>query len=375
MKGIVLKVYRDKLHKGEMKLIPETLTDLWHLYNIIEKGDTVYAKTFRRIRSSNEPLRADKGEKTPVYLGITVEDAALHKYSNRLRVRGIISSAPENVSRGSYHTINVETGTPIKIIKSKWPKYILDRIGEAEKLREETKIIVISMEEGEASIAVIDSYSVDIISNISVNIPGKRFVSQHDEAIRAFFSEVYKALNQFIASQKFKIGQDINKIVIVGPGFIKDNFLNYLISKQPVLKDNLVLESSSYGGINGIYETIKRGIVAKILEESKVIKDSQLLEEFFIHLSKDDKRVVYGNEAVERAVLQGAVEKLLITDEKLRTANVEEREKYDELLRQSEHMGGKTHIISTLHRVGERLRAFGGIAAILRFPLAEHSSE
>ncbi len=375
MEEIILKVYRDKVYKGEMKLIPETLNDLWHLYNIIEKGDTIYAKTFRRIRSSDEPLRADKGEKTPVYLGITVEDASLHKYSNKLRVRGIISSAPENVSRGSYHTINVETGTPIKIIKNKWPKYILERIDEAEKHREEPKIIVISIEEGEASIAIINSYSVDTISNISMNIPGKRFASQHDEAIRAFFSEVYKALNQFIVSQKLKIGQDINKIVIVGPGFTKDNFLNYLISKLPVLKDNLLLESSSYGGVNGVYEAINRGIVAKILEESKVIKDSQLMEEFFIHLSKDDKRVAYGNEAVQKAVLHGAVDKLLITDEKLRTANTEEREKYDELLRQSEHMGGKTHIISTLHMAGERLRAFGGIAAILRFPLAEHLAE
>ncbi|MGQ9720368.1 MAG: mRNA surveillance protein pelota [Candidatus Jordarchaeum sp.] len=360
-----MKVYRGELHRGEMKLTPESLTDLWHLYNIIEKGDIVYARTFRRIRRPDEPLRADKGEKTPVYLGITVEDTSLHKYSNRLRVKGIVTDAPESVSRGSHHTINIEIMTPLKIIKDKWPKYILKRVDEAEKIRTTTKLAILSIEEGEAGITIVDNYSVDIIDNISMNIPGKRFVSQHDEAIKNFFSTVSKLLNQV------QVDKNVSKIIIAGPGFTKENFLKYFTTKFPDLKNKLILENASYGGVNGVYEVINRGVIEKILEENKVIEDSRLVEEFFIHLAKDDKKVTYGKDAVNKAVLYGAVDKLLIADEKLKNVDLEEREKIDELLRQVEEMGGRVQVVSTLHRAGERLQALGGIAALLRYPLAE----
>ncbi|MHA1364035.1 MAG: mRNA surveillance protein pelota [Candidatus Freyarchaeota archaeon] len=359
-----MKVYRDKLDKGEIKLIPESLTDLWHLYNIIDSGDIVYAKTFRRIRRPDEPSRADKGEKIPVYLGITVEDTSLHKYSNRLRIKGIITSAPENVPRGAHHTINIEVGTPIKIIKSKWPKYILARIDESERVKTKAKLIIVSIEEGEANIAVVDNYSIDIVDSISMNIPGKRFVAQHDEAIKNFFSEVSKTLNQVQNGE-------VSKIIIAGPGFTKNNFQKYLVNKFPDLKDKLIIENASYGGVNGIYEVIHRGAIEKILEENKVIEDLHLVEEFLTRLAKDNKRVTYGYDSVKKAIQYGAVDKLLITDEKLKSANLEEREKNDELLRQVEEMGGEIHIISTLHNAGERLQAFGGIAALLRFPLNE----
>ena len=348
-----------------MSLTPESLTDLWYLYNIIFNGDKVYARTFRRIRSPDEPLRADKGEKIPVYLGVTVEETSLHKYSNRLRVKGIITSAPETVPRGSHHTINIEIGTSIKIIKDKWPKYILKRIDESEKVRDESKLAIVSIEEGEASIAIVDSYSVDIINNVNMNIPGKRFVSQHDEAIKNFFSELSKTINQL------QTDRNVRKIIIAGPGFTKDYFQKYLTNKLPELKNKLILENVSYGGANGIYEVINRGVIEKILEENKVIEETRLVEEFFTHLAKEDKKVTYGLDSVKKAILYGAVDKLLITDEKLKNADFDERTKIDELLRQVEEMGGKVHIISTLHRAGERLQAFGGIAAFLRFPISE----
>ncbi|MEM2144495.1 MAG: mRNA surveillance protein pelota [Candidatus Jordarchaeaceae archaeon] len=360
-----MKVYKGKLDRGEMTLTPESLTDLWHLYNIIVKGDTIFARTFRRVRSPDEPLRADKGEKIPVYLGITVEDTSLHKYSNRLRVKGIITSAPDTVPRGSHHTINIEIGTPIKIIKDKWPNYLLKRIEESEKVKAESKLAIVSIEDGEASIAIVNSYSIDIINNINMNIPGKRFVNQHDEAIKTFFSEVSKTLHQL------QTDKDIRKIIIAGPGFTKDSFQKYLTNKFPDLKNKIILENVSYGGESGIYEVINRGVIEKILEENKVIEDTQTVEEFFTQLAKDDKKVTYGLENVNKAILYGAVDKLLITDEKLKNADTEERTKIDELLRQAEQMGGKIHIISTLHRAGERLQASGGIAALLRFPISE----
>ena len=39
-------IFRDLKH-GEIKLMPENLDDIWHLYNIVDKGDLVRAITWR----------------------------------------------------------------------------------------------------------------------------------------------------------------------------------------------------------------------------------------------------------------------------------------------------------------------------------------
>ena len=56
-------IFRDLRH-GEIKLMPENLDDIWHLYNIIEEGDLVRAVTFRTSENEKtDKLRAKKAEK------------------------------------------------------------------------------------------------------------------------------------------------------------------------------------------------------------------------------------------------------------------------------------------------------------------------
>jgi protein pelota len=42
-----MKVMKRGLKKGIVKVVPERLDDLWHLYNIVTKGDEVHARTTR----------------------------------------------------------------------------------------------------------------------------------------------------------------------------------------------------------------------------------------------------------------------------------------------------------------------------------------
>jgi Predicted RNA-binding proteins len=50
------------LKKGFVKVVPESLDDLWHLYNIIYKGDEVYAYTTREIKQMKS-MRGQNGAK------------------------------------------------------------------------------------------------------------------------------------------------------------------------------------------------------------------------------------------------------------------------------------------------------------------------
>ncbi|MEM0350975.1 MAG: mRNA surveillance protein Pelota, partial [Archaeoglobaceae archaeon] len=76
--------------EGEIKLIPETIEDLWHLRFLIEKGDKVFSLTKRAIQSEDK-LRSDK-EMVFVRIGVEVEKVEFHKFANRLRIAGKIFS-------------------------------------------------------------------------------------------------------------------------------------------------------------------------------------------------------------------------------------------------------------------------------------------
>ena len=104
-----------KGRKGEIKLIPENLDDLWHLKFIIEPGDIVFSLT-KRVRESSDKLRSDK-EKVTVRLGIEVEKVEFYKFANRLRITGKIVAGVED---SGYHTINIPVGKELSIIKEKW---------------------------------------------------------------------------------------------------------------------------------------------------------------------------------------------------------------------------------------------------------------
>ncbi len=135
-----------KGRKGEVKLVPENLEDLWHLKYIIEPGDVVFSWT-KRVRESSDKLRSDK-EKITVRLGVEVERVEFHKFANRLRIMGKIVAGVED---SGYHTLNITVGKELSLIKEYWKDEQLKRLKEALKKRPE--VVIVTIEEGEAVVA------------------------------------------------------------------------------------------------------------------------------------------------------------------------------------------------------------------------------
>ena len=135
-------------HKDEAKVLVESLDDLWYLSSIVDSGDSVEGKTFRKIKIGGEDERSQRIVKKPVFLNINVEKVEFHRYSNILRISGKVSEGKEDIPKGSYHTFNVEEGTQIKIIKPEWLKYHRQRLDEAAKDKKpDTLICVFDREE------------------------------------------------------------------------------------------------------------------------------------------------------------------------------------------------------------------------------------
>ena len=113
-----MKVIFKDLKHGEIKLMPENLDDIWHLYNIVDAGDLVRAVTFRTDEQKDDKIRSKKAEKKRMKVGIRVSEVKFHEFSDRLRIQGKIIEGPQDL--GSFHTFNItdESMEPISIIKN-----------------------------------------------------------------------------------------------------------------------------------------------------------------------------------------------------------------------------------------------------------------
>jgi stalled ribosome rescue protein Dom34 len=124
-----LKLLAENLKDGIVKLVVNDINDLWHLQNIIKPGDFVTAKTLRTIFIEREETK-EKVKKKLVLLKIKVEKVEFAKSKNVLRIAGKIEECPEEVQKGSYHTIEVHVGKILKIEKV-WKEEELERLKKA----------------------------------------------------------------------------------------------------------------------------------------------------------------------------------------------------------------------------------------------------
>ena len=108
-----MKVIFKDLKHGKIKLMPENLDDIWHLYNIIDEEDIVRGLTYRTEEGKDDKIRSKKSEKKRMKLGIRVKEVKFHEFSDRLRIHGIIEEGPQDL--GSFHTLNINADDMDKI--------------------------------------------------------------------------------------------------------------------------------------------------------------------------------------------------------------------------------------------------------------------
>ncbi len=364
-----MKIVTKKLAKGILVVIPEDMDDLWHLYNVILPGDQVAARTVRRIRrDSDDTARPDKGERRPMFVRLAVEEVALHKYSNRLRVKGRILDGPEDyVSTGSYHTINVEPGLKIEIVKESWPRPLLRRLQDAVR-RKGQRLIIVAIEESQAAIGIIDDSGIDVRVEVHGTAGGKygKYIQSADLQTQMFAS-ITTQVRELVASLPQQ-----TRIVLVGPGSTKEKLADFLQDKLPSSKGRIMIEHVSTGTVTGIYEALNRGIIERIAGEIRLNRETRLIDEIMQHLGKDTGKAAYGWVEVQRAVQFGAIETLLILDKMFRESSVNQRREMEHLMRQVEERAGSIEIISADHQAGKQLAGLGGVAALLRFSLPEN---
>jgi protein pelota len=347
--------------KGYVKVIPETQDDFWHLYNIVHKNDYVYARTTREIKIDEKYGRPKRGERIPVFLGVSVEEVDWDKLSGRLRIHGIIRDAPEDVPAGAHHTLNITLNTPITIVKEKWPEFEIERLQRASKTSEKP-IIIISIDDEGYAIATTSQYGIEEKVKQRTKLPGKLETEKRDAATNVYFRGAVSSLRETWTSTH-------SPIAIIGVGFTKNDFARFIENEAPDLARSVVdVKSVNNGGVAGIYEAMRSGILLKAAKHLRISEEAMLIEEVLKRLGKSETNVTYGFDEVEKAAGLGAIEKLLVADVVLRRSDDQKRLLTEEIMKTVEQKGGGiTVIVSTEHEAGVKLLSLGGIAALLRF--------
>lgn len=260
------------------------------------------------------------------------------------------------------------------------------------------------IDRSEATFALLKGRRLEIVENITSGVPGKHSAGGQSQRrfqriIEQLAHEFFKRAGEYMAKIFLNI-PNLKGIIIGGPGptkytFVQGDYIHYM------LKDKILgIVDTGYSGEAGIYELAKKSY--KILKDVQYIKEKHLVQQFMYYVVKKSELTAYGIRDVVRALEQGAVALLLISEElegkalylkcpkcdykstKLvvgtekpdmrcpkcgaELTTVDEVDAVEYLLKLARQTGAKVELISSETEEGKLLKStFGGVAAILRY--------
>jgi len=286
--------------------------------------------------------------------------------------------------------------------------YLMDILKETETYG------ILLLDSSEATFATLTGRRLEIVQEITSGIPGKhraggqsarRFERLREMQLIEFFKRIGQHANEIFLSIP-----DLKGIILGGPGptkldFEKGRYLDYRLKEKIV-----AVVDTAYTGEHGVEEIVERA--PEIIKNVRYVEEKRIIQKFLYEIGHDTGLATYGEKDVRRALESGLVETLLLSEEldktrikiecascgytsyqtlkgpevqnleqsinnascpKCQTATlqiVEKTEIIEELAKLAEGSSANVEIISTETEEGQMLwKAFGGIAAILRYKL------
>ncbi|KAF9008956.1 pelota [Cyathus striatus] len=387
--------YIDKHGTGHVTLRPEDDEDMWHLYNLIQQGDSVRAPAIRRVQTVsatgsteshrvrlNLTLEVQKVEFLASASGSGGQDTSADRSLSgvpttaSLHVTGRVTSENPHVKLGAFHTLDIEPNRDVRIEKADgWDSIAVGRVEEAIIPGRGAEVGAVVCGEGTAAFCLLSEHMTVVSHRISVSIPRKSAssgASQHEKGLQRFYSTLFDSFIRHIPYASLKV------IVIASPGWVRDAVFDYLIVEagrrgdkalSRALREKVLKVHVNSAHVHSLVEVLKSPEVTSQLKETKFAREGMMLDKFFKMLGNDEMRAWYGPDHVHLAADRGAIGTLLISDNLFRSSDPAMRKKYVELVESIRHRGGEVLIFSSMHESGQQLNQLTGIAAILTFPL------
>lgn len=339
--------------KNSVTVQVQDQSDLWYLSQVIDAGDHISGRTVRKIKSGGEEERTAKTYTRNVFLRIEAEKTEFHRYSDALRVSGKIVDGPDDISRGQYHTFNIEPGSEVSIHKVQWLKFQLSRLAAAKQRA--SRVLICVLDRDQALIAEMKSYGFEVVSELKGQVQKK---DRPEKVQSSFYPDVIAGIRALDERNSYA------KIIIASPAFWKE-YLAALLDDG--LRKKVIYAACNSADIDGINEVLRRPEVATALKEDTVIREMGMVDELLREIKKDGL-AAYGVKETEHAVQSGAVKVLLVSDSLIRKSREQGfYGKVEGLMRKAEGMRAEITIVSSEHDGGKKLDGLGGMAALLRY--------
>jgi peptide chain release factor subunit 1 len=287
-------------------------------------------------------------------------------------------------------------------------QFVLDPLWEMLMVKESIGLLV--MDRREATLATLRGKHVEILKKLTSAVPGKHSKggqsARRFERLREIAAHEYSKRVAEAANTLFLQIPDLKVIIVGGPGPTKEDFLKSGLLREDVARKIAGVLDTGYTDEQGVKELVNKS--GEILADLDILKEKSLMQRFMEELVSERGLVAYGEGDVRRALEQGAVDVLLISEGfrktkvavlcqscghrehgitenveryrkelaerscpscgEMKLTVVEEKDVAQELLELAEKFNAKVELISTETEEGKQLQlAFKGVAAILRF--------
>jgi len=283
-----------------------------------------------------------------------------------------------------------------------------------EQLRDKETYGILLIDASQATIATIQGKRLKIVRELTSGVPGKtraggqsarRYERLRDMRLQQYFTRVAEHANDIFLSM-----DDLKGLILAGPGptkydFDKGEYLNYMLKNKII--DTI---DTAYVEEQGVKEVVEKA--PEIMKKVRYIEEKQIMQKFLYEVGHDTGKITYGEKEVRKALEAGAVKTLLLSEaldplritisckaclfkedvtiKKETLASLEEnlsakqcnncdaqsliidknQDLIDDLAELAESSNTDVEIISSETEEGQMLKkAFGGIAAILRFKM------
>ncbi len=349
-----MKIILSDFKKNLIKVRITHAEDLWYLSQIIEEKDLISGKTVRKVTIGTQDDKTVHVQK-PAFLQINVE--RLEFTPHALRVSGKIVQAPDDIPRGSYHTLVLEQDTEWTIEKEQWLTYHKAQLEDAVKASH-VAILIAIFDRDDCTIALFRSNGYEVLTSLRSE-PEKK--EKRAQAKTNFYPDIINALESY--NERYLP----QSIILASPAFYKEDLLEQI--KEPAIKKKIILATCSSAGEHAIDEVLKRQETRTALQQIRIAQETTIVEHLLNEIGKNGL-AAYGINEVKRASEAGAVTELLVAETLIKEyrekGNVKE---LNSIMRKVDETKGKIHMISHSHDAGKKLHGLGGIAALLRYKL------
>uniref|UniRef100_UPI00398E67FA protein pelota homolog n=1 Tax=Pristiophorus japonicus TaxID=55135 RepID=UPI00398E67FA len=287
----------DRDNSGQVTLMPEESEDMWHTYNLLQVKDSLRASTIRKVQTESATGSVGSN-RIRTTLTICVETIDFDVQACMLRVKGTNIQENDYVKMGAYHTIELEMNRKFTLAKKQWDSVVLERIEQACDPAHSADVGAVIMQEGLAHICLVTSSMTVMRAKVETTIPRKRKGSctQHDKALERFYESVMQGIIRHI-------NFDVVKCVLVAsPGFVKEQFCNYMFEQAVKMDIKLILENrskflqvhASSGHKYALKEVLSDSSVTARLADTKAAGEVKALEDFYKMLQHEPDRAFYG---------------------------------------------------------------------------------